>query len=60
MSTSLSNTETTGSFVTLSGERYYAIGNVDKMAPFFISMVKNGAIFYQYGVRQRSLDVYRL
>ncbi|MEH6635200.1 MAG: hypothetical protein V7700_06755 [Halioglobus sp.] len=41
MSTNLSNTETTGSFVTLSGERYYAIGNVDKMAPFFISMVSD-------------------
>ncbi|MFT4604207.1 MAG: hypothetical protein ACI9W4_000936, partial [Rhodothermales bacterium] len=31
-----------GSFVTLQGERYYAIGNVDKMPPFFISVVSDG------------------
>ncbi len=30
-----------GSFVTLQGERYYAIGNVDKMPPFFISVVSD-------------------
>jgi len=30
-----------GEFVDLSGERYYAIRNVDKMAPFFISVVSN-------------------
>ena len=32
----------TGGFVTLSGERYYAIQNVDKMPPFFISLVSDG------------------
>ncbi|MDH3589768.1 MAG: hypothetical protein OEQ74_10220, partial [Gammaproteobacteria bacterium] len=31
----------TGAFVTLAGERYYAIGNVDQMAPFFISLVSD-------------------
>ena len=34
-----SNDEVTGEFVTLAGERYYAIRNVDQMAPFFISLV---------------------
>ena len=33
--------EVTGAFVTLGGERYYAIRNVDKMAPFFISVVSD-------------------
>ncbi|MBT8131018.1 MAG: hypothetical protein KJO35_02020, partial [Gammaproteobacteria bacterium] len=28
-------------FVTLDGERYYAIRNVDKMAPFFVSLVSD-------------------
>lgn len=43
MSTSIPNgNEVTGAFVTLAGERYYAIRDVDKMAPFF----------YQCGVRQ--------
>jgi hypothetical protein len=30
-----------GSFVTLQGERYYAIGDVDTMSPFFISVVSD-------------------
>ncbi|PSU35767.1 hypothetical protein [Photobacterium lutimaris] len=31
--------EITGKFVTLDGEKYYLIENVDRMAPFFISVV---------------------
>ena len=30
-----------GEFVELGGERYYAIRNVDHMAPFFISVISN-------------------
>jgi hypothetical protein len=30
-----------GEFVTFDGERYYAIRNVDKMAPFFISVISS-------------------
>ena len=30
-----------GGFETVSGERWYAIRNVDKMAPFFISVISN-------------------
>ncbi len=30
-----------GDFMTLDGERYYAIRNVDQMAPFFISVVSD-------------------
>ncbi len=30
-----------GEFINLAGERYYAIHNVDKMAPFFISVVSD-------------------
>ena len=30
-----------GEFINRSNERYYAIRNVDKMAPFFISLVSN-------------------
>ena len=33
------NDEVSGEFLTLAGERYYAIRNVDQMAPFFISLV---------------------
>ncbi len=33
--------EVSGAFVTLEGERYYAIGNVDKIPPFFISLVSD-------------------
>ena len=28
--------------MTLEGERYYAINNVDQMAPFFVSVVSSG------------------
>ncbi len=38
---STSNPEVIGEFVTLAGERYYAIRNLDKMAPFFISVVSD-------------------
>ncbi len=31
----------TGEFTEIAGERYYAIRNVDKMAPFFISVISN-------------------
>ena len=34
--------DVTGGFITLAGERYYAIQNVDKMPPFFISLVSDG------------------
>ncbi|MCG6890343.1 MAG: hypothetical protein LJE92_12225 [Gammaproteobacteria bacterium] len=30
-----------GEFINMAGERYYAIRNVDQMAPFFISVVSN-------------------
>ena len=30
-----------GEFLTIAGERYYAIRNVDQMEPFFISVVSN-------------------
>ena len=30
-----------GAFVDFAGERYYTIRNVDKMAPFFISLISN-------------------
>jgi len=33
--------EVSGAFVTLEGERYYVIDNVDEMAPFFVSMVSD-------------------
>jgi len=33
--------EVSGEFLTLAGERYYAIRNVDGMAPFFISLVSD-------------------
>jgi hypothetical protein len=35
------NDKVSGSFVTLGSERYYAIENVDKMPPFFISLVSD-------------------
>lgn len=31
----------TGKFVTRNGERYYEIGNVDRMEPFFINLVSD-------------------
>ena len=34
--------EVSGAFVTLAGERYYAIQHVDGMAPFFINLVSDG------------------
>ena len=38
----IENTDTvSGEFINRSNERYYAIRNVDKMAPFFISLVSN-------------------
>ncbi len=33
--------EISGEFVTKAGERWYAIRNVDRMAPFFISVISN-------------------
>ena len=33
------NEEVSGEFLTLAGERYYAIRNVDGMPPFFVSLV---------------------
>ena len=38
---SINNKAVSGEFITLAGERYYAIRNVDKMDPFFISLVSN-------------------
>ncbi len=35
------NDAVTGEFLTIVGERFYAIRNVDKMAPFFISVISN-------------------
>lgn len=33
------NSQVTGEFINLNGERFYAINNVDKMSAFFISLV---------------------
>jgi len=38
---SLNDDEVSGEFLTLGGERYYAIRNVDKMPPFFINLVSD-------------------
>ena len=35
------NDSVSGEFIEFSGERFYAIRNVDKMAPFFISVVSD-------------------
>jgi hypothetical protein len=35
------NNVVSGEFITMSGEQYYAIRNVDKIEPFFISLVSN-------------------
>ena len=35
----VSSEKVSGEFLTLRGERYYAIRNVDEMAPFFVSVV---------------------
>ena len=32
---------TQGEFVTLSGQKFYKIENVDGMAPFFISLISS-------------------
>ncbi len=37
----VNNDVVSGEFITLRGERYYAIRNIDKMEPFFISVVSN-------------------
>ncbi len=36
-----SSGDVSGEFTEIAGERYYAIRNVDKMAPFFISVISN-------------------
>ncbi len=38
----VSRDDVSGEFLTLAGERYYAIRNVDEMAPFFVSVVSAG------------------
>jgi len=35
------DSEVSGEFVSLAGERYYVIRNVDKMSPFFVSLVSD-------------------
>jgi len=35
------NNQVTGEFVTMGDERFYAIKNVNKMAPFFVSVISN-------------------
>ncbi len=40
-SVTIDNTTATGEFVDVAGERFYAIRNVDKMAPFFISVISD-------------------
>ncbi|MEW6981823.1 hypothetical protein AAD001_04140 [Colwelliaceae bacterium 6471] len=35
------SSQTTGEFIMLDGERYYAINNVNHMSPFFISVISN-------------------
>ncbi len=35
------STTATGEFISLDGERFYAIHNVDQMAPFFISVISD-------------------
>ncbi len=39
--TSHDESDVTGEFVDLDGERYYAIRNVDHMPPFFVSVISN-------------------
>ena len=42
MDTSVTDSgKVTGAFVSLAGERYYEITNVDKMPPFFVSLVSD-------------------
>jgi len=40
-SAALEDGKVSGEFIDVRGERYYAIRNVDKMAPFFISVISN-------------------
>ena len=35
------NSAVSGEFSTIGGERFYAIYNVDKMAPFFVSLISD-------------------
>ena len=37
--------EVSGEFLTLEGERYYAIRNVDRMPPFFMSLVSSSDLW---------------
>ncbi len=37
----IDNHTVTGEFVNFAGERFYAIRNVDRMAPFFVSVISN-------------------
>lgn len=37
----INDSQVSGEFVTLGNERYYAINNVNKMAPFFVSVISN-------------------
>ena len=37
----INNAEVTGEFVSIANERYYAIYNVDKMDPFFVSVISS-------------------
>lgn len=39
--TSPNNNAVTGEFIDFDGDRYYAIRNVDRMTPFFVSVVSN-------------------
>ena len=39
--TMVDNNNVSGEFITLGGERYYTIYNVNKIDPFFISLVSN-------------------
>ncbi|MFB1014531.1 MAG: hypothetical protein QMC51_02585, partial [Alteromonadaceae bacterium] len=35
------NSQVTGKFITVNNERFYAINNTNKMAPFFVSVISN-------------------
>jgi hypothetical protein len=37
----INDSQVSGEFVTMGNERYYAINNVNKMAPFFVSVISN-------------------
>ncbi len=38
---SKNDNQITGKFITLEHERFYAIGNMDKLMPFFVSVISN-------------------